>query len=375
MRRSSKGSIFLALLLVLCLTIPTMVFAAVLEGEANVDGRFYPSVTPFVHPPFYNVKVKVETDDAGKVVKVEDNGTGMVGSLASQDQEERWTKVNKPYFDAAVGAGVFSRFDGKTRDEIAALAMNSGEADVISGATLVGLATQEAVLNALDGKAGKQFLPVEGNVMPVKSQDDTTVVLESKLPADFDAQLLDIRYSPFNTEENRLAEDAYTAEMKDGLLTITFKDPASLLPGKYNVNVVDASGTYRNPNFESGHGEEDMAQNPRFVIEAKGAEVTVDGTQIQVTGAELDVYLKNVQHVIVNAEGWEKPVEQEQVGHHGTVNTRFNLLTAQGALNGEATSYDRKTQETTPIFESGKTYQITVDSYGFPTLQFEYTAP
>lgn len=372
---SKKVSLCLALVLALSLVLPSLGLAAVLEGDANVDGRNYPSVTPFVHPPFYNVKVKVETDDAGKVLKVEDNGTGLEGSIASKDQEERWVSKNKPYFDAAMAAGLFAKFEGKTAEEIAAMAMHTGDADAISGATLVGLATREAVLNALEGKAGKKFLPVEGNVMPVKSQDDAIVVLESKLPADFDLQLLDIRYSPFNGEEDVLAADKYTAELKDGLLTITFANPASLLPGKYNVNVIDASNTYRNPDFESGHGEEDMAQNPRFVIEAKDAKVEVDGVQIQVTGADIATYLKNVMHVIVNAEGWEKPIEQEQIGHHGTVNSRFNLLTADGKLNGEATSYNRETKENNPIFESGKTYQITVDAYGFPTLQFEYTAP
>ena len=30
-----------------------------LEGDANVDQRCYPSTTPFIHPPFYNVKLSV----------------------------------------------------------------------------------------------------------------------------------------------------------------------------------------------------------------------------------------------------------------------------------------------------------------------------
>ena len=34
-----------------------------LEGDANVDQRNYPSATPFIHPPFYNVKLIVEMDD------------------------------------------------------------------------------------------------------------------------------------------------------------------------------------------------------------------------------------------------------------------------------------------------------------------------
>ena len=46
-----------------------------LEGDAKVDPRNSPSTAPFVHPPFYNVCVKVEVDDNGVIPSVEDNGT------------------------------------------------------------------------------------------------------------------------------------------------------------------------------------------------------------------------------------------------------------------------------------------------------------
>ena len=35
-----------------------------LEGDANVDQRNYPSTAPFIHPPFYNVKLTVAETDA-----------------------------------------------------------------------------------------------------------------------------------------------------------------------------------------------------------------------------------------------------------------------------------------------------------------------
>ncbi len=66
----------------------------VLEGDANVDQRNYPSAAPFIHPPFYNVKVLVEVDDQGVITKVTDNGTGAAGSV-QEGNEEFWEKKNR----------------------------------------------------------------------------------------------------------------------------------------------------------------------------------------------------------------------------------------------------------------------------------------
>lgn len=100
----------------------------------------------------------------------------------------------------------------------------------------------------------------------------------------------------------------------------------------------------------------------------------MEGRQIVLDKGDLANYLKNLQHVLVLAEGAEKPVEQEPVGHHGTVNERFNLLTENGELNPDATLYNKKDRTETPIFEKGKTYEITVVSYGYPDLKVTYTA-
>lgn len=371
---SSKRTGALSLLLATALCLPLAGSAAVSEGCANVDGRFYPSVEPFVHPPFYNVCVKVETDDAGKVIKVEDNGTGLEGSVESKAFEEKWQSKNKPFWDAAVKAGVLTRFEGKTAAEIEALSMNSRESDAISGATLCGLAAKEAVLNALSGRQGKAFLPLTGSVLPVKAISGNDVVMENRLPEGFAPKVLDIRYGAYNAAEDMIGEDSYTVAFKDGQAVISFKDIAQLKPGKYYVNIVDESGAYRSPHFESGHGEEDAAQAPRFIIEAKDATVSADGTQIVLSSGDMADYMKNIRHVLVLAEGAEQPVEQEIVGHHGTVNKAFNLLTAEGRLNPAASIYNRKDKTETPIFEAGKTYQITVSAFGYPDLSFSYQA-
>ena len=75
----------LALVMALCLALGASCALAdqTLEGDANVDQRYYPAVTPFIHPPFYNVKLAVEVDDHGVITNVTDNGTGGAGSFAS----------------------------------------------------------------------------------------------------------------------------------------------------------------------------------------------------------------------------------------------------------------------------------------------------
>ena len=72
----------LAILMALCLMLTAACALAdrTLEGDANVDQRFYPATTPFIHPPFYNVRLTVEVDDNGVITAVKDNGTGGPGS-------------------------------------------------------------------------------------------------------------------------------------------------------------------------------------------------------------------------------------------------------------------------------------------------------
>ena len=158
----------LVMMMALCLVLTAIGAAAdqTLEGDANVDQRNYPSVTPFIHPPFYNVKLTVEVDDNGVITAVRDNGTGAAGSV-QEGNEEFWTKKNQPYFETAVNGGLLEKFVGKTADEVRAMDMTSGGTDAVSGATMVSAAAQEAVLNALEGKTGKTFLDVEGSALPL----------------------------------------------------------------------------------------------------------------------------------------------------------------------------------------------------------------
>ena len=273
----------LTVVLALCLALSACVALAdqTLDGDANVDQRNYPSTAPFIHPPFYNVKLTVTVDDSGVITAVTDNGTGAAGSV-QEGNEEFWANKNKPYYDAAVNTGLLDRFVGKTLEEVRAMDMTSGGADAVSGATMVSAAAQEAVINALEGKAGKTFLPVEGCALPVESVAGDTVILQNALPEDFELQVLDIRWGVRN--EEIIPADSYTVDIADGKVIITFAEPEALKAGYYYVNVVDAGGKYRSPSFEGGPA---AAQAPYFIIDSglAAGDITFDGQGIALQAA------------------------------------------------------------------------------------------
>ncbi len=355
-----------AIALCLALSVCCALADRTLEGDANVDQRNYPSTAPFIHPPFYNVRLIVEVDDSDVITAVKDNGTGGPGSV-QEGNEEFWAKKNKPFFDAAVGAGLLEKFVGKTRDEVAAMDMTSGGVDAVSGATMVSAAAQEAVLNALDGKAGKTFLEVEGSALPVEKAEGRRVVLRNALPEDFDLRVLDIRWGVRN--EEIVPADSYTVEIADGRVMISFADSADLKPGYYYVNVEDAGGRYRSPSFEGGPA---AAQAPYFIIGSglAAGDITFDGKGIVLASGSMADYLQNLRHVQILAGGAEKPVEQEIVGHHGTVGT-FIALDDLGVLNADGVVKARDGSES-PLFEAGKQYTVTVAAFGYPDLVFTY---
>ncbi len=351
--------------LCLALTVCCALADQTLEGDANVDQRNYPSTAPFIHPPFYNVRLLVEVDDSGVITAVKDNGTGGPGSV-QEGNEDFWANKNKPYFDAAVNGGLLDRFVGKTLEEVRAMDMTAG-ADAVSGATMVCAAAREAVINAFEGRAGKAFLPVEGSALPVASVEGNVVTLTNALPEDFALQVLDIRWGVRN--EEIVPAERYTVEAADGKVTITFADPDAMKAGYYYVNVVDAGGRYRSPSFEGGPA---AAQAPYFIIDSglSAEDVGFDGRAVVLKGADMADYLANIQHVQILAEGAEKPVEQELVGHHGTA-ASFIALDENGVLNAEGVVRARNGSES-PLFEAGVKYTVTVAAFGYPELTFSY---
>jgi hypothetical protein len=63
---------FFLLMMALCLALSVSMALAdqTLEGDANVDQRNYPSTVPFIHPPFYNVKLAVTVDDRQNAIRL-----------------------------------------------------------------------------------------------------------------------------------------------------------------------------------------------------------------------------------------------------------------------------------------------------------------
>lgn len=363
-----KTMLLLSLSACLCISAPVM--AETLEGDANVDQRNYPSTSPFIHPPFYNARVKVEVDENGVILSVEDNGTGQSGSV-EEGNEELWENKNKPFWETAVSSGVFEKYVGKTLEEVKE--MDPLGADAVSGATMAGAAVQEAVINALEGRKGKTFLPGIGTVLPVEKITGNQVVMDNLLPKDFDLQVLDIRYGVYNAEEDIVPADSYTVENTDGKVTITFDDLGILPAGKYFVNVIDAGGTYRSPNFEGGHGEEDESQAPYFVIDSTAGEdaITFDGSAIKIAEGTAANYMKNIDHVLILADGEEEAVEQEPVGHHGTVNSGYVVFDSEGNFNPDGVVKNRDGSESI-LFEDGKSYTVTIEAFGYPAVSFPF---
>ena len=68
--KALRSVMILVLALCMALSMTCALADQTLEGDANVDQRNYPSTAPFIHPPFYNVRLTVEVDDSGVITAV-----------------------------------------------------------------------------------------------------------------------------------------------------------------------------------------------------------------------------------------------------------------------------------------------------------------
>ena len=356
----------------------------VLYGDANVDQQQYPLVAPFVHPPFYNVRVKVTLDKDGKIASVEDDNTATKG-LAPGTAQEFFNKKNKRFFDLLT-ADVYKKFVGKDRAGVEAMQMKSGEADAVSGATESGKALKQAVLNALDKKAGKKFLEKDQMLVaeaPVKTGEGWKIHFKNQLPSDFKVQLLSVNQGIYNGER-LLGADTYNWKAEGDGFDLLLKD-VNAPAGKYYVNIVDENKNYRSPDFESGHGA--TPKYAYFVI-PKGANISYEHDKLNVPDNEFSNFQQNIEEIEViewdtakdkpvmvkGRDGKEVPkaVEIEPVGHHGTKGNYAQnpLFHTDGTVNETVTAG----RQPKPIFEKNKTYKIVVKTYGYGDTGFMYTA-
>ena len=85
--KAFRSLMTLMLALSMALSMTCALADQTLEGDANVDQRNYPSTAPFIHPPFYNVRLIIEADNSGVITAVKDNGTGGPGSVQEGNEE------------------------------------------------------------------------------------------------------------------------------------------------------------------------------------------------------------------------------------------------------------------------------------------------
>jgi len=350
-------------------------------GDANVDQRYYPSNTgdAFIHPPFFNAHIGIGVDENGIIREIVDNDTAR-----RSGNEAFWNNKQKSYW--VISKKKFNNFIGKNLEQVKAMRMGHGGADIVSGATSNGLALQEAIINALEKKntdkeaiLGKKVLPNGAKLTaqtPVTSGNDTKISFTSSLPTDFDIRLHSVRYG--STNEEVLADSDYTWDSTSK--TLTLKAPKA---GKYFVNIVDASGKWRSPNFESGGG----INYPYTIVEASASDKVMSfntNHQLQTAAGQMDNIYKNIDEVLVteldrdgnvvmvertNRQGQKvtvpNTVEIEPYGHHGNINTSFDIISPTGQLNLNATNRGKK------VFEDNKRFRVEVKIHGYGEVQTE----
>ena len=349
----------------------------ILEGDANVDQGNYPLVDPFIHPPFFNARVKVEITPEGKIVSVKDNKTGEQG-LAPGTTKEFWTNKNKSYWDALINAKFFDKFTGKTLEEVKQMKVNKGEIDVVTGATANSKAVKQAVINAIEKRAGKKFLSADETLKVTSSpillstaNPTTDVMLTNTLPSDFKLELSGVVAGVYNS-----ATGTVDASLNDEGTRLTI--PTDLKAGHYYINIIDKSEKYRSPDFETRGG----IHYPYFVIKNE-ATLSYDNVakKISVSDGDLENIFSNIHEINVKDKskiGTTVPgrggqmvnysgISIEPVGHHGNVDENAkSFFNADGSIN---TAYKSRGKE---IFESGKIYIIKLEVWGFEqTLEFE----
>ena len=350
-------------------------------GDSNVDQRYYPLNTgeAFIHPPFFNAHIGIGVDEKGVIREIIDNDT-----KKRSGNEAFWEMKQGKYW--AISNKKINKFIGKTLKEVKAMDMHSTGADVISGATSNGLALQEAIIKALESKnedkeavLGKKNLPQGAKLSaetPVVNGNKVSVKFTSTLPEDFKLSVHSVRHG--STNEDIVAPSEYSWD-KDSK-TLTLKAPKA---GKYFFNIVDESGAWRSPNFESSR----EISYPYFIVEANASDKTMSfdaNKKLKAQSGQLANILKNIDEVsitevdedgnVVMVERKDRQgktitvpntVEIEKLGHHGNINTDFNIIDENGNLNLKAQNRGKD------IFEQGKRYQVKVAVYGYGEAQTE----
>ncbi len=347
----------------------------VLFGFANVDQRQYPVVDPFVHPTFYDANVKVVLNADGTIKSVSDNATAIRG-LDPAGKAATWAKKNKTFWETALASGILDKFVGKTVDEVKAMHVDKDQADVVSGATESGKAIREAVINAIEGKAGKAFLSADQTLAatPLEvAKGSTEINFKNTLPEDFNVALHSVYQGIYNGKDGAKVEGAALAKGDNGY---TLTVPGDLKAGHYFVNITDANGLFRSPDFESGHGT--PRHYPHFVVKSDATLAFEDG-KLTVSDGDLANVIANIEEIVLVEDGVNdaEEIEIEPIGHHGIEGgySAGPFFNEDGSVNPNAKT--GKSSKPVAVFEPGKTYNVALHvwGYGEEPLKFQVTAP
>lgn len=344
----------------------------VLYGASNVDQVKYPSVSPFIHTPFYDMRVKVIVDDNNRIISVSNDETGVKG-LPDGVTSESWSR-HKSYWDRMIRGNIFDKFVGKTINQVKSMQMDIGGADTVSGATANSLAIKQAVINAMEGRKSKGFLKdtqtLKANTLEI-TKGTTTVNFTNSLPNDFKVKLLSMAHTVYNGE--KIIQGATLSE--DGT---TLNIPADLKAGHYFVNIIDENNSYRSPDFEGGIGEH--GHYPYFVVKST-ATLSFEDDKLKASDNDLKNVYDNIEHIIItDVEEKEKnptkyrATEIDTIGHHGKKGTPATNLFDEntGEINHNAVLV--KKGVSTAIFKNKGLYEIQVEAFGYDTLKFNYVA-
>lgn len=156
----------------------------------------------------------------------------------------------------------------------------------------------------------------------------------------------DSSYRLTSVKKGKSSMDVSTVIYENNVITL----PADFVPGSYKINFEDAaySGIQHIVTVESGLNDGDVSFD--------GTTITIAGNT-GLTGAD---FIANLSSAVVNGE----KVSGKSLSSI--------LFTEEGALNLNATTKENDVE--VEIFPAGSTYEVTLESTGFPSVTFEVTS-
>ena len=196
----------------------------------------------------------------------------------------------------------------------------------------------------MDQKVAKKF-DGEVSVADISTKSDTTSVVVSGLPSDFEEE--------YKVDGIGIDEDAYSVEIKtEGKTTTrTIKFKKALTKGRYTVTLSDRSGTYVPISTTFNAYTETM---PVKYNEDNKAPAIVKNDNVN--EEEFQTYLKNINSVTVNGKEYAASGEKA-----------VKLITEDGKLD--------LTQDAFKDAKAGDAFTVTIAEDGYQPYTFTYKVP